>query len=537
LRESDSHEYHSQFRAAVGRRPKLIELRADGDVLSIGHPAVGNGLLEMLIARMSVADVIEHAVVYQKRYRHRTRREQGRFGDREIDGVTKVFRGVQPHANRWPLSCPSPRGGVEPCKALDKVCRGVLIRHIDDRRRPVCFKILQRPALHRRCERPGHIPARAGYDHHAYHRQPSLHSRYYNPASRAYPTANTSERFAKPIRSVSVQIHHRVNLEETMYLKRILLLASFSIALHAQVASLDTQKVVATVAGKEITAADIMRMLSSFDTQTVKAFQDNPQYIVSQYFLFVHLADEAEKAKLLEKSPYKEQFEGLRMQLLRNARLNEENNTFPVSSAMIDSYYKQHAAQYEQAKIKVIYISYNGQAPATGTGVDAMKAAAQNALAAAQSKHSEPEARALASDVVRQLRAGADFAKLVEQYSEDATSKAAGGDFGVIKAVSEYPAELKSAVFALKAGDISEPIRQPTAYYVIRVEEKGSQPLEEVREPIVQALRNEHMNLWMKDMNSGYQAVIKDSDFFKTFAAPAQPGTIPGALPAAPPKP
>jgi hypothetical protein len=69
------------------------------------------------------------------------------------------------------------------------------------------------------------------------------------------------------------------------------------------------------------------------------------------------------------------------------------------------------------------------------------------------------------------------------------------------------------------------------------VEEKGSQPLEEVREPIVQALRNEHMNLWMKDMNSGYQAVIKDSDFFKTFAAPAQPGTIPGALPAAPPKP
>ena len=120
---------------------------------------------------------------------------------------------------------------------------------------------------------------------------------------------------------------------------------------------------------------------------------------------------------------------------------------------------------------------------------------------------------------MKQLRGGADFAKLVAQYSEDAASKAAGGDFGVIKAVSEYPAELKSAVFALKPGEISEPIRQPTAYYIVRLEEKGTQPVDEVREPIVQALRNEHMNQWMKDMNASYQAVIKDPDFFKAPAA------------------
>ena len=39
-----------------------------------------------------------------------------------------------------------------------------------------------------------------------------------------------------------------------------------------------------------------------------------------------------DKAKLLEKSPYKEQFELLKIQLLRQARLNEENNTFHVTS-------------------------------------------------------------------------------------------------------------------------------------------------------------------------------------------------------------
>ena len=317
-----------------------------------------------------------------------------------------------------------------------------------------------------------------------------------------------------------------------MHLKRILLSLYFCILLGAQAPAVDPQKVVAVVAGKDITAGDVLKMLSTFNAQSVQAFQQNPQGFVSQYFMMVHLADEAEKAKLLEKSPYKEQFENFRLQIQAQARLNEENNGFPVTPEMIESYYKLHSAQYEQAKIKVISIAYSGQVIPSGTGPAALEAAARGALAAAQTKRSEAEARTLAENIVKQLRAGGDFAKLAEQYSEDPVSKASGGDFGVIKAVSEYPPELKSAVFALKPGEIAEPLRQPTAFYVIRLEEKGTQPVDEVREPIVQVLRNDHMNQWMKEMNASYQATIKDPDFFKTFGTPA----LPGAPPAAPPK-
>ncbi len=317
-----------------------------------------------------------------------------------------------------------------------------------------------------------------------------------------------------------------------MHLKQTLLFAFVPISLWAQTPAADPQKVVATVAGKDITAADVQKMTALFSPQDLQAFQQNPQFILGQYFLFVHLAEEGEKSKLLDKSPYKEQFDGLKMQLLRNARLNEENNTFPVPAEMIDSYYKEHSAQYQQAKIKVIYIPYAGQAVATGTDPAALAAAAKSALAAGQSKRPEAEARALATDIVKQLRGGADFAKLAEKYSEDPASKAAGGDFGVIKAASDYPAELKTAVFALKPGEISDPIRQPTAYYVVRLEEKGSQPLAELQQSIIQLIRNEHMNQWMKDMNTSYQAVIKDPDFFKT----SEVSTVPPALAPTPPK-
>ena len=318
-----------------------------------------------------------------------------------------------------------------------------------------------------------------------------------------------------------------------MLLKQTLLAASLSISLWAQAPAADpAKKVVATVAGKDITAADIQEMFSKFSPQDMKVFQQDPQNILSQYYLFVHLAEEGEKAKLLDKSPYKEQFEGLKLQILRNARLNEENNTFPVTSEAIDAYYQQHSAQYQQAKIKVIYLTYAGQVATTGTDTAALQAAAKEALTAAHAKRSEEDARKLAEEILTQLRGGADFAKLAEQYSEDPASKAAGGDFGVIKASSEYPAELKSAAFALKPGEVGA-LRQPTAYYIIRVEEKGTQPVNEVREPIVLALRNEHMNQWMKDMTGQYQAVIKDPDFFKTAAAPPPPSP----LTVVPPKP
>src|SRR4051812_6239310 len=116
-----------------------------------------------------------------------------------------------------------------------------------------------------------------------------------------------------------------------MYLKQALLLALVSLSLLAQAPDADPKKVVATVAGKDITVADVQKMTAMFSAQDLQQFQQNPQFVMSQYFLFIHLAEEGEKRNLLEKSPYKEQYEGLKLQLLRNARLNDENNTFPVS--------------------------------------------------------------------------------------------------------------------------------------------------------------------------------------------------------------
>ena len=101
------------------------------------------------------------------------------------------------------------------------------------------------------------------------------------------------------------------------------------------------------------------------------------------------------------------------------------------------------------------------------------------------------------------------------QYSDDAESKSSGGDFGTpIKATSSFALELKKTVFAMKPGDISDPVAQGYGYYIIRLEQKTVQPLNDVRESIVKEIRDNHMNEYMKDLTVRFTPQVQRPDFF-----------------------
>jgi parvulin-like peptidyl-prolyl isomerase len=116
---------------------------------------------------------------------------------------------------------------------------------------------------------------------------------------------------------------------------------------------------------------------------------------------------------------------------------------------------------------------------------------------------------------VKQLRGGADFAKLVTQYSDDAESKSSGGDFGTpIKATSSFGQDIKKAVFTMKPGEISDPVAQGYGFYIIRLEEKTVQPLNDVRESIIKEIRDNHMNEYLKGLNARFKPQVQRPDFF-----------------------
>jgi len=323
-------------------------------------------------------------------------------------------------------------------------------------------------------------------------------------------------------------------------MKALVLVAIFAAALTAQIpqvggaapqSTLPGNTVVATVAGVSVTLDQVRKMTETAPPQILQYLQKDPPGFIRQMFLFQYLTSEGDKLKLGEQSPLKEQIEAARNWLVANDLVNHELNSYQIGEQQMKDFYQKNQSRWEQARIKAIFIGFKPAIPTVD--LKDIQAAAKGALEGAHpaNQRSEDEAKKLAGDLVKQLRGGADFGKLVEQYSDDSSSKGSGGEFPAIKATSPYPEDLKKAIFALNNGDISDPIHQPTGFYVVRMDEKTVQPLDDVREPILKELQQSHLNEWINDLNKRFTPAIQSPQFFSQPQLYLQPGAAAPAPP------
>jgi peptidyl-prolyl cis-trans isomerase C len=217
------------------------------------------------------------------------------------------------------------------------------------------------------------------------------------------------------------------------------------------------------------------------------ALRDRAAFL-HQWALFRKLAKQAEEQKLGEQSPYKEALEYGRMQLMIQARLSAELDSATVEAADVVKYYDANKEKYKLVKVKAIYITFSDAAPSPSSSK-------------AKKTLTEEEAKAKAAKLLADIRGGADFVKLVKENSEDVTSKAKDGDFATLRPNDNIPEALRTAVFALKQGEVSEPLRQPNGYYLLRAEEVTYRPLSQVRDEIFEGLKHDHYNQWFAQIN------------------------------------
>jgi foldase protein PrsA len=105
----------------------------------------------------------------------------------------------------------------------------------------------------------------------------------------------------------------------------------------------------------------------------------------------------------------------------------------------------------------------------------------------------DQDAAAKTKDLRRQLQDGADFAELAKEHSEDSQSGQKGGSWGAV-ALSELPETLADALKKLKQNEISEPIRSPYGYHILKwtkVIPAGHVKLSEVKTDIMNSLLRE----------------------------------------------
>lgn len=97
---------------------------------------------------------------------------------------------------------------------------------------------------------------------------------------------------------------------------------------------------------------------------------------------------------------------------------------------------------------------------------------------------------ALARDLRDRARAGADFAALATEYSNDEGSAERGGDLNFFARGTMVP-PFDDAAFALDPGEVSDVVETQYGLHVIRLEERERPELEEIREQLRSEIQQE----------------------------------------------
>jgi peptidyl-prolyl cis-trans isomerase C len=104
------------------------------------------------------------------------------------------------------------------------------------------------------------------------------------------------------------------------------------------------------------------------------------------------------------------------------------------------------------------------------------------------------QAKTKAQQVLKDVKAGKDFAALARQHSQDPGSAQNGGDLGFFPQ-GQMVGPFNDAAFSLKPGATSDLVETEFGYHIIRVAEKQparTVPLEEVRPRVEQYLQNQN---------------------------------------------
>jgi peptidyl-prolyl cis-trans isomerase D len=181
-----------------------------------------------------------------------------------------------------------------------------------------------------------------------------------------------------------------------------------------------------------------------------------------------------------------------------------------VTDQDLQAYYDQHRDEYrEPEQVKVSHILIKTPLPAPGAKED------EKAVA---------DARAKAEDILKQLKAGGDFAKLAEKYSDDPGSAKSGGELGWIGRGRTVP-EFEKAAFSLGKGQTSDLVKSSYGFHIIHVEDKQQahlKTLAEVKSEIEEKVKQQKTARATESAANALLSQARTAGFDKAAAAKAQ---------------
>ncbi len=207
--------------------------------------------------------------------------------------------------------------------------------------------------------------------------------------------------------------------------------------------------------------------------------------------------EDLEKAAQAQGISFEDFKQNLKNNIITQRVISQEvGSHITVSNEEIKQYYEQHKAEMarpEQVRLSEILIS-------TQTAPAIKNEKGETALPETPSPEVVAQAQAKANQVYELLKKGGKFDDLAKQYSNGPTS-ALGGDLEYFKR-GTLSKDLEEKVFAMQAGQYTEPIRTNQGFVILKVTEhqtSGVPPLKDAETQIQEQLYMTKMQPALRD--------------------------------------
>ncbi len=258
--------------------------------------------------------------------------------------------------------------------------------------------------------------------------------------------------------------------------------------------------VVITVGEEQISKSAFERLLAALPEQ-MRANAQGPgkKKVAEQVAELKSLAQEARKRGVDRTPEVRELISFQTDNLLANSLYRDITTKLKPDDAAMQAYYDQHKSDYEQVTASHILIRFKGSTVP---------------LKPNQKDLTEEEALAKVQELRKRLVAGEDFAKMAAAESDDSSATKQGGSLGSFSRGHMVPA-FEQAAFNLPAGQISEPVKTPFGYHLIKVEARNNQKFEEVRASIEQKIKPEMARKAVEEIRKQTPVTLNESYFAK----------------------
>jgi peptidyl-prolyl cis-trans isomerase D len=246
---------------------------------------------------------------------------------------------------------------------------------------------------------------------------------------------------------------------------------------------------------------------SQIPPQTKATFEDNLRRSLMVDKLRAALTDWMTVADADVERQFKERNEKVKLQVVA-LTADRFRDQVSVSDADVSAYYDAHKADYrvgEQRKVRMLVLDREQARAKTVVPAADVQRYYNDNIAMYQTPEQvrashillnttgkdEAAVQKQAEDILKQARAGADFAALATKYSEDEGSKANGGDLDYFSRGRMVP-EFETAAFALESGQISDLVKSQYGFHIIKVVDKKpavTRSFDEVRPQIEEQLK------------------------------------------------